>query len=417
MNFAIQPANIDFSDLFVPQEQIVDTKSIRGENSFLDVLYNTRELNIQSQNFEWERTLGKESPYSSVKDIITTKPIIAIKGYPYRIDVGAKYVIFNSIDKSYKNVCHTVKAEETTPSGEIITRNSDYPSQQPITLMYKNNKEPHVPNWAVNLPNLKLYGSRIDEETNTNLECVKCIERGLYYSETESGIKRCSPNTLLYFLVTQIAFIDENSLFSEDGKVKLNWVELKPGCSSEILNKGSGKFITQITESNGKVQNINVEYPFLVHIKLTKMYATSSLGVGEYDFKIEQESYYEDVMAIGEIIKQITQSGSSLLLKKDRTNVYVDPYILFNAKLTTTTLNSKNLLVGRLSNDDGDFVNMSKEQKAAMILSIHQQELSSRHLPIFSQESKEEEKKEEKKVESTVGDSFKLPAAFTSKKK
>ena len=380
---------IDFSELFVAETEVAAIKeSVRVPNEFFDVLFNVRCLETKGKAFEWSRELGKNSPFTSVKDILTTKPVVAIKGYPYRIDVGARFLTYDKTDNKNKTLCQTVKAEITTASGDIITRNSHYPSQQPITLMYKSNKEPNVPNWAISLPDLKLFGSRIDPETGTNLACVKCIETGQYSNLTEDGVKKCSPNSLVYFLVTHLAFIDDNSLFSDDGRVKLNWVELKPGCSSEILSKGSGKFVTQVTESSGKVHNIPVEYPFLVYIKLSKMFSTSTLGSGEYDFEIDREPYYEDVKAVGEIIKEITQSGNSLTLKKDRTNVYVDPYILFSAKLPSVKYNQDNLLIGKQTEDDGDFIGLSKEQKAAMILSIHQQELASKHFPIFSENGK-----------------------------
>lgn len=421
---------LDFSDLFVSETEVAAIKeSARIPNEFFDVLFNVRCLEMKGKAFEWSRELGKNSVFTSVKDILTTKPVVAIKGYPYRVDVGARFLTFDKADNKNKTVCQTVKAEITTPGGDIITRNSHYPSQQPITLMYKSNKEPNIPNWAVNLPDVKLFGSRMDPETNTNLACVKCIETSQYFNVTPDGVKKCSPNSLLYFLVTHLAFIDDNSLFSDEGKVKLNWVELKPGCSSEILTKGSGKFVTQVTESSGKVHNIDVEYPFLVYIKLSKMFSTSSLGTGEYDFEIDKESYYEDVKAVGEILKEITQSGNSLTLKKDRTNVYVDPYILFSAKLTSVKYNQDNLLVGKQTEDNGDFAGLSKEQKAAMILSIHQQELASKHFPIFSEKSKvvaeingaskteEEVTESDQKVVDTIKDSFKLPSAFSSKKK
>lgn len=422
-----------FLDLFEPiQPPAITNESydpdLTGGNLEIKYIMNCRQSEeiSKTKTFTWSHAKSKKSDYTV--NAFIRPSIIAIKGIPFRFMSGLRYTDFEEKDITKRNICRTYKAVETLPDGTTFVKKSSLPLSYPITNINRSNAEPTIPHWTLtDHPNIELYGTRKDPETNESLKCLDCINKGLHMITGEKDgkpaiLNSCKPVATIIFLVTHLGFINADSLLEGQQNYKLDWVELKEGCSSLYPDR----IITQVLRENEKPENYNLENPFILKIPLTKAQTNIKLGSGEYSFEpVPQNFYPNHVVGMHDLIKNLQSpqnlNVSCFLERSTRHYVYTTAYELYIAELPSKKHNQEVIFIGAETDHGGMFANMSNGEIAKTLLEIEREELSSGHIPLANNTATATTTTTVKPVVSTeeevssVKKAFALPEALQKK--
>jgi hypothetical protein len=251
-----------------------------------------RIVKFNSEKLEWrlpvsaaERAEGKKAP----QEILPTPDhqFVAVRGIPLGFHYGFSLTEGSGTD--FKVHCTTTRVDELLGQNSR-TIEDRHPLEFPLGRVNQKRTEPHTPNrWFANNPHVKLYGSRgpvgqpADAPFALPRLCEDCVKAGEHYIGSEEAFKdpkqqipSCRMSGYLLFAVFELGIQDPTDLMEDpiNGTVKVKWRSV-----------AEAKLHTEV---NG--QRVPLDRPFILKIEGLGSSQQSSIGKGEYDWKVETQA-------------------------------------------------------------------------------------------------------------------------------